>query len=270
MNETDLKLKPMEIMDILDNCFRLYRAHFFKFILIAAIPQVLVFITTGIWHYFIFLTPKPAEHVARTIAMFLPTVPLLILSWFLQFIATGALAYAVSKSYLGHEIEVKASYIYVLKRIWPLIGALILTGLATGAGFLLCIIPGIIFTMWFIFTTQSVVIENCAVMESISRSRKLAIGNMGKIFIIGILFLVIAMVIGGVLQFPFIVMGALRARPGMPQAFGIQIMQTAGQTIGNILVNPIFMISFTLIYYDIRIRKEGFDLQVMAENLGRK
>ena len=77
------------------------------------------------------------------------------------------------------------------------------------------------------------------------------------------------MVIGGTLQIPFVILSMLRTQPGLPLGLGLMVMQTAAQSVSQILVSPIYMISFTLLYYDIRIRKEGFDLQVMAENLGQ-
>ncbi|MBC7789548.1 MAG: hypothetical protein H7Z74_06360 [Anaerolineae bacterium] len=36
----------------------------------------------------------------------------------------------------------------------------------------------------------------------------------------------------------------------------------------SILVYPLVAVVATLLYYDLRIRKEGFDLDVMAEELG--
>jgi len=276
MTEPPVELKPLEIGDILDTCFRLYRANFLKFILIAAIPQIFIFIANGAWRYFIFFFST--SDTGSTPFIFFPLVgaiPLFTIGWFLQLVATGALAWAISERYLGHGIEVKEAYRYVFKRIWPLIGALILSTLMIGAGFLLLIIPGILFTLWLTFITQAVVIENCSVIEAMSRSRNLARGNLGKIFVIALLYWIIAVVIAGILQAPVlilgIILGMLRdAQSGTLLAIGLQVMQIASQSISQILVNPIYMISFTLLYYDIRVRREGFDLQVMAENLGYK
>jgi len=42
---------------------------------------------------------------------------------------------------------------------------------------------------------------------------------------------------------------------------GMQIVQTIAQAAGQTLFTPIGYIMATLIYYDLRIRKEAFDLQ---------
>lgn len=272
-----MDLRPMGIGDILDSCFRLYRANFLKFILIAAIPQLVLFLISGTWQYFTFSimtmgTPKLEAAIPVFVLSSIGTLLLLIPAWCLYLVGTGALAYAVSERYLGHSIDVKESYIYVLKRFWRLVGTLLLTALMIVFGFFFCIVPGIVLMMLFIFTTQTVVLEQCRVTKAISRSTSLAWdwGNLGKIFVIGLLYFILSMVVGGIVTVPFMIVSMLRAQHALLPTFELQILQTAAQSISNIIVSPIFMISFTLLYYDIRIRKEGFDLQVMAENLGHE
>ena len=38
--------------------------------------------------------------------------------------------------------------------------------------------------------------------------------------------------------------------------------------VGQILVAPIGATAYILLYYDLRIRKEGFDLQMLASSIG--
>ena len=40
-----------------------------------------------------------------------------------------------------------------------------------------------------------------------------------------------------------------------------------GSFLSTSFVGPLLEIAFTLIYYDERVRKEGFDLQLMMANL---
>ena len=44
-----------------------------------------------------------------------------------------------------------------------------------------------------------------------------------------------------------------------------QIIVAVVAQIGQILVLPLQLIIFTLLYYDLRIRKEGYDLELMAQ-----
>lgn len=68
---------------------------------------------------------------------------------------------------------------------WKIIGKILLTGLLAGlavvGGLLLLIIPGIIFSYWFAFTTQIVVIENLSGTAALSRSKQLVNGRFWKI-----------------------------------------------------------------------------------------
>jgi hypothetical protein len=277
MKESPMDLRPMGIGDIVDKCFRLYHANFLKFILIAAIPQVVLFFISGAWQYVTFSimtmgTPKPDTAMPVFVLSSIGGLLLLIPAWCLYLVGTGALAYAVSERYLGNSIDVKASYIYVLKKFWRLLGTLLLTGLMIFFGFFFCLLPGIFLMMLFIFTTQAVVLEQCRVTEAISRSASLAWDwrNLLKILVIGLLYFILSLAVGGIATVPFMIVNMLRAQHALLPTFELQILQTAAQSISNIIVSPIFMISFTLLYYDIRIRKEGFDLQVMAENLGHE
>lgn len=67
---------------------------------------------------------------------------------------------------------------------WKIIGKILLTGLlaslAVAGGFLLLIIPGIIFSYWFAFTTQIVVFENLSGTAALSRSKQLVKGRFWK------------------------------------------------------------------------------------------
>jgi uncharacterized protein (DUF697 family) len=45
------------------------------------------------------------------------------------------------------------------------------------------------------------------------------------------------------------------------------LIPVVGEIIGSILVAPIVITSATLLYYDLRVRKEGYSLEALAEEL---
>jgi hypothetical protein len=47
-----------------------------------------------------------------------------------------------------------------------------------------------------------------------------------------------------------------------------QLIASSIKNMLSVLVRPVTIIAIVLLYYDVRIRKEGFDLQVMAAALG--
>lgn len=67
---------------------------------------------------------------------------------------------------------------------WKIIGKVLVTsllaGLAVAGGFLLLIIPGIIFSYWFAFTSQVVVLENLSGTAALSRSKQLVKSRFWK------------------------------------------------------------------------------------------
>jgi len=69
-------------------------------------------------------------------------------------------------------------------------------------------------------------------------------------------------------QLPFLLTAGIRAfrspAIGGPLAHALQ---AAGGFISTSLLGPLLTIAFTLIYYDQRVRKEGFDLQLMMSTL---
>lgn len=72
----------------------------------------------------------------------------------------------------------------LLSEGWKIIGKVFITGLLAGlavlGGVLLLVIPGIIFAVWFTFTTQIVVFENLSGTEALSRSKQLVKGRFWK------------------------------------------------------------------------------------------
>ena len=65
---------------------------------------------------------------------------------------------------------------------------------------------------------------------------------------------------GFVVQVPFFVLGYLAGGAGW-------VFMGAGQTLAGLLTTPFSTIVLVLIYFDLRIRKEAFDLSVLAQQL---
>lgn len=61
---------------------------------------------------------------------------------------------------------------------------------------------------------------------------------------------------------------ALWMAAGLHPALRAEAMDTFVDYIAQALTTPLLSIPFTLLYYDSRIRTEGFDLEMMAQNLG--
>ena len=178
---------------------------------------------------------------------------------------------------------------------WPLIAsygcffafALSISGMLKGggasgplvmlAGFLLlaAAISGALF--WFFFAycryalaVPACTIENLPVKYSLVRSKFLVKGNMGRLVGVYLLTLVITVALKGVLQFPaFFASGIFSMHPGGHMSPGMLLWLYSADFLGTMIAGPIATIAMALVYYDERVRKEAFDLQLMMEALGQ-
>ena len=169
----------------------------------------------------------------------------------------GALMQAVSDIYLGTPAAFGRSFRLAFSRFLPIIGGLIVTSMVIGGGTLLCIVPGLIFLAAFFATIPIIVLEKKGPIDAMARSWKLTEGNRRRIFA-GVFFAqMVAGLIGGTASG---ICGALNVDPLLTHA--------ATQTAQAIL-QPYTAIVIILLYYDVRVRREAFDLQILAREIGQ-
>jgi hypothetical protein len=317
--ETTPRLRPMSVGDMLDAAFRLYRQHFLTFVGIVALLQVpmamLQFAAQLPYLQALrdFAT-RPPRHApgaspldifpfAQLLPYYALIVGLSIFQYLLVYnLMTGALANAISRSYLGKPISIISAYSIGFKRFIALILAsltpfaiglalvAVIVGCAFGTfytmgvragdrpyiglavvaaiGLIGVVIVGGIAALFFyvrlLLTTQAIVLEGRGPWAGLARSWRL----VGQAFwrSLGILLLVYAFIyiVSLVVQLPLIAAGAffgmLLNNSVLYQ--GIASLVTYGVLI---LVLPLQFTIFTLLYYDLRIRKEGYDLELKIE-----
>src|SRR5665213_2151034 len=103
------------------------------------------------------------------------------------------------------------------------------------------------------------VVEGLGVRKSMRRSKTLAAGAKGRIFV---LFLIIwaLFLVAGVVAVPIaLVMGITPAAPHVVAEVSLLLIGFASRT----LVSPVFSIGTCLIYFDQRVRREAFDLEFL-------
>jgi hypothetical protein len=104
--------------------------------------------------------------------------------------------------------------------------------------------------------------ENIGVNASMRRSRMLAAGHKGRLFLAWLLVYALQMVVAAV-QLP-LVFAAMSLRGG---AFiGVQAVVMLIQFVAVTLVTPVASIAFTLFYIDERVRREGFDIELLMRH----
>lgn len=266
-----LNLRPLSLGEILDRTFSLYRRHFLLFLGIAAIPNLL---TLGLNLVQVFIL-QPQHAGTKGSAFVGPSGGLLafgivgaIIGVFVYVVAylfaQGGTIYAVSDFYLGRPTTIGAS----LRRMWGqllnLLGVSILNGLAVVIAAIFLIIPGIYVACRLITCVPAALLEDLGARESLERSFALTKDNAGRAFVI--YFLYVALLYAAILLFaiPFGIMVALAAKDPGVLRMALALMQV-GNFFAGVLVMPFFLIASSVFYYDLRVRKEAFDLQLMME-----
>ncbi len=105
------------------------------------------------------------------------------------------------------------------------------------------------------------VVETLGVRAAMRRSKALAAGTKGRIFVVLLIAGVLYMVVG-VLESPasLLLVFAPKQEHYLAQALTLVIT-----FLGHTVVAPIGLIGLTLLYFDQRVRKEALDLQLLLE-----
>jgi hypothetical protein len=259
-------LRPMSLGELLDRSFFLYRQYFALFVGIVALPNLalLAFQLTGVA---VRRGTMPTAFAATTLIWSLASMVL-----YLGVVAAsqGATVVAVSKVHLGNATSISEAFAGIKGRILYLALIMIAVGIGVGIGFILLIVPGIILALMWAVTIPVAVLEAKGLRESTSRSAELTKGSRGRIFIIYFLFLVLTYIVYIVWEIPiFAAIGIFARGEHAVTALPVwtQIAFPVGTFLSQCLVGPLLTIALSLVYYDQRVRKEAFDLQLMMSAL---
>jgi len=174
-----------------------------------------------------------------------------ILSFILVFVAQAAALYGAFQQMRQKPFEIGESLQKGLGRLGPVVGTAICAGLGTMVGFMLLIVPGLILlTMWYV-ALPACVLENVGPFEALSRSAFLTKGNRWKVFgiavVIGFLAIIATLVLTAVLGFAIGWIGVIVA-----------------SYISDVLVYSFGSVVVAVLYHDLRVTKEGIDVDRIA------
>jgi Ni/Fe-hydrogenase subunit HybB-like protein len=137
-----------------------------------------------------------------------------------------------------------------------------------GAGAVALIVPGVLLALMWSLAVPAKVLENRGVTDAMSRSSDLTKGDRGRIFVIWLLLIVLGIGVSLLLRWP------VEMAAGVGSIFALQRSGPGWQAallvssfVSECLVGPLGTIAFSLVYYDQRVRKEAFDLQLMMTTL---
>ncbi len=280
-------LQPLSMSQLLDRAIRLYRSNFLIFVGIVAIAQIPATIVSmiGLW-----LAPAPdlAFNPAASVTdMWLqiaessgfgnnPWVWLgRLVTLLLVQLATAAMTKAVAENYLGHKIDLfgayrkigrsgltllLATFIGIFFAIFLFIWWIIVPclGWFTGLGMIfffgLVVLP---------LVAPVVVLERRTALEALQRAWDLARRRIwwliGFMLLLGIFGQIV--VTGPAILSVYIINSVVGS--SVDATTSTLIQQVIGLLL-NLIYLPLQLTCVTLLYFDVRVRTEGFDLALLA------
>ncbi len=279
------RLRPLEFGEIIDGAFRLYVGNFKKLTLIAAIimlPLGLVTLVAINSMGFGELASQPtsAEITDQEALALLGRVAVGGLSTIILTMLGTALIQAASirvyaDAYQGVDNTWQTSLLAGVRRLAAVVAATVLILLGSTVGLLFCIAPGVwLWTSWYT-TVPAMITEGKGVFDSMSRSWNLVKPRfwqtLGILVVSFLLIAVIQQVIGLVLTLVFTPMLAgsiddpTRVADAFDQFVGFSTMLS---TLVEIFTLPFAAAVATVVYFDLRVRAEGFDIEQLIREMG--
>jgi hypothetical protein len=172
----------------------------------------------------------------------------------------GAITLAAIYVALGRPVTIASCLRGVLRRYWALFGLLLIYVLDLVL-FVLCLPVFIWIGVRWTVSVPVLLAEGVGPIRAIQRSWELTRFNWWRIF--GILVVVVLIQV---------VMNWILGVAGLPLAIAIPFVSPLVRgsiaitvsTLGSALVTPILYLCLVLLYFDLRIRKESFDLDQLA------
>ena len=253
-------LRPLSTSELLDRTFYLYRKYFLVFVGITAIPQLAVLALRLL---------GAAMTGGRMSSRFslLPIVAALV-SYVAVQVAQAATVMAVSNSHLDRPVAIASAFSAAKGSMLRVILISLAVAIAAGVALIFLIIPGVYLWLTWSLAIPVTVLEGGGLNASTARSKQLSRDSRGRILLIYVLLFVLAIIVSVIFEAPLGIIAALvgRANP-LPILALLQAANAIGTFISTSLVGPLATIALTLIYYDQRVRKEGFDLELMMANV---
>ena len=259
---TDGTLRPRTASELVDAAVRILRQHYGSFVVVSAIAAIpgmlanlLLLASTG-WG-------SDLQALAAQDPFSGQRIMIMLVGFVTYAIAEGVYVRMTADAYQGGSTSPMDALGHVASRLpAAAIGQLVRFALAAIAGVFL-VLPGLFVLVRTAAAAQGSVLEGEGALGGIGRSWTLTKGSFWRVLGgIGLAWLLLFVVMFGVQM----VVGILAAVAGGQKA--VLAVSVVLGSLGSVFVYPIIPIVTTLMYYDLRVRREGLDLELMADDLG--
>ena len=287
------RFRPMALGDIFDEAFDLYKKNFLFLLLVTAVVVVPLQILAPVLalrypaepslalllhnNFGDFVSADALRQLGPAFsgpAIFSPLYPLI------SAVEIVALAGACSACYLGEPQRLWTFYQVPLRRFVPLVFTALLYALPMLLGLVVCYVGVLVPAIFFAFTAHTFALEGKNFGRALGRSSQLAGGYAGRVLGSLILLELIAAIVGLGIQLPLVYAFdvLLNVTPGTDVLFGggsavsalseqRRIVTDISRGLAHLVLTPFVFSVMTVLYYDLRVRKEAFDIELLARGL---
>jgi len=237
----DLDLRPRSSTEVVDAAFQLFRRYPTQLILAAALV------------YVPWLVVRLVFDVGITDPMMGPSKALVLIagSMVVYTLVDGVTSILASDIYLDRVPDAAAAFRTTASRFGTLVVSGVVRAGLIGVGMILLLLPGLYALGRFFAVTQAVVLEGKGIGGAFGRSSALSVDLkrhiVNTILLIGLVSVAINFGVG--------LLSAM---------FQNKVITNVVATAVAVVVYPLIGLTETVLYYDTRIRKEGFDVEYLA------
>jgi hypothetical protein len=266
------ELRPRSVGEVLDAAVRVYRARFgmlMRVALLVIVPvsalSMLVLLsalpddfTVGIGGD---LTPVYGDDTDAAVQIAAVVVTTLLSALATAFV-TAATTRIVAEAYVGHPSSAGDATRETGRRLLPIVGVTLLVTAGTAAGYLLCVVPGVLLAAAWSIAVPVLLLEGTGVFRALGRSVELTKVRFWLSF--GVFWLTQVLVVALSAGLAAALGLAIRANDS-PSAD--VIAQSVANAVASVITVPFAAAAVVALYFDLRIRAEAFDVQMMLLRL---
>lgn len=242
---TEVRLRARTVSELVDAAFALYRRDGGQYIMLMAfaiVPQLVANIL---------LQPGAGLDLGRTMIGLIS----LLVSAFTYTMGGAAIIKYGAAVYLGEAADLEATLRAVIPKVGRILWAGFLKGLLYFVGLLFFFVGEFYVAARFFAVTAAIVLEDASTTEAFARSTALSSGRKWHILNTLLLVWIIYALLSGCVLFAATLLKS-------------QVLTLVLSAAYQVVAYPVFGLTTMLLYYDCRIRSEGFDIEQMAASLG--
>lgn len=270
---TGAVLRPLSVGEILDRAFKIYWRNFgtlARIVLVVVVPaqvlSVIIALTTTPPGFTPGVGATELDQVqVGQIAIYAAGQILVALVGLVVYVlSTGGSFRAVSQAYLGGRPDWRQSLRFAADRARRLIWLSLLLAVFLLFAFIALFVPGVWLGISWLVAIPALLLEDARGINALSRSFRLVRGHWWPTFGCMLVVILVLLVVGAVVGSPVIAAAFLS-----PESLTATTLTSAvASTLSSVVSTPLAAAVITLIYFDLRVRKEGLDLEQLAQLVG--